>query len=37
VKEPYGVALILSAWNYPVRLLFFPVRLLAESALRGPS
>ena len=25
VKEPYGIALIMGAWNYPVRLLLFPV------------
>ena len=24
-REPYGVALILSAWNYPVQLIILPM------------
>ena len=24
-KEPYGVTLIMSAWNYPIQLIFLPM------------
>ena len=25
MREPYGVALVIGAWNYPVQLVFLPV------------